>query len=143
MEDAVENVGEEFIAEAEAVAFAEGGGDLGADHDLAVREGEDVGRSGIAQVAVVEAAAFAGGDQNDAELRRQAAKPDGWETPEGGVQLTTKIGQARRMPSLTVDPPDGRLFWIHGGPWGSGCGGEADFPRRRRGPCERPATGRR
>jgi len=38
VEDAVEDVGEEFIAEAEAVAFAEGGGDLGADHDLAVRE---------------------------------------------------------------------------------------------------------
>jgi len=69
VEDAVEDVGEEFIAEAEAVAFAEGGGDLGADHDLAVREGEDVGRSGVAQMAVVEAAALAGGDQNDAELR--------------------------------------------------------------------------
>jgi len=116
VEDAVENVGEEFIAEAEAVAFAEGGGDLGADHDLAVGKGENIGGGGITQVAVVETAAFPGGDQNDAELRRQAAKPDEGETPEGGVQLTTKIGQARRMPSLTVDPPDGRLFWIHGGP---------------------------
>jgi len=52
------------------VAFAEGGGDFGADHDLAVGEGEDVGWGGVAQMAVVEAAAFAGGDQNDAQLRR-------------------------------------------------------------------------
>ena len=52
------------------MAFAEGGGDFRADHNLSVREGEDVGGSGIAQMAVVEAAAFAGGDQNDAEFRR-------------------------------------------------------------------------
>ena len=70
VEDAVENIGEEFIAKAEAVAFAERGSDLGTNHDLAVGEGEDIGRGGIAQVTVVEAAAFTGGDQDDAELRR-------------------------------------------------------------------------
>jgi hypothetical protein len=70
VEDAVENIGEEFIAKAEAVAFAQGRGDFGADHDLAVGEGEDIGGGGIAQVTVVKAAAFAGRNQNDAELRR-------------------------------------------------------------------------
>ena len=70
VEDAVENIGEEFIAKTETVTFVEGGGDFRADHDLTVREGEDVGGSGITQMAVVEAAAFAGGDQNDAKVRR-------------------------------------------------------------------------
>ena len=70
VEDAVENIGEEFIAKAEAVAFAESGGDLGADHDFAVGKGEDIGGGGIAQVAVVKPSAFLGGDQDDAELRR-------------------------------------------------------------------------
>ncbi len=66
----MENIGEEFIAKAEAVAFAQGRGDFGTNHDLAVGKGEDVGRGGIAQVTFVEAAAFTGGDQDDAELRR-------------------------------------------------------------------------
>ena len=52
------------------MTFVEGGGDFRADHDLTVREGEDVGGSGIAQMVVVEAAAFSGGDQNDAKFRR-------------------------------------------------------------------------
>ena len=66
----MENIGEEFIAKTKTVTFVEGGGDFRADHDLTVREGEDVGGGGIAQMAVVETAAFTGGDQNDAELRR-------------------------------------------------------------------------
>ena len=70
MEDAVEDVGEKFVAKTQPVAFAQGRGNLGADHDLAVGKSEDIGGSGIAQVAVVEATAFTGGDQNDAELRR-------------------------------------------------------------------------
>ena len=52
------------------MAFTESGSDLGTNHDLAVGEGEDIGGGGIAQVTVVEAAAFTGGDQDDAELRR-------------------------------------------------------------------------
>jgi hypothetical protein len=142
VEDAVKDIGKKLVAEAEAMALAEGGGDFGADDDLAVGEGEDIGRGGIAEVAMVETAALPGGDQDDADFRRQAAEPGGGKTPEGGVQLTTKIGQARGMPSLTVDPPEGRFFWVHGGPWGNGCGGEAGFPRRRPGLYERPATGR-
>jgi len=70
VKDAVENIGEEFIAEAEAVAFAKGGSDLGADHDLPMGKSENIGGGGVAQMAVVEASAFTGGDQNDAELRR-------------------------------------------------------------------------
>ena len=138
----MEDVGEEFITETEAVASAESGGDLGADHDFPVGKGEDVGGGGIPEMAVVEPTAFAGGDENNTEVRRQAAEPGRRKPTEGGGELTTKIGQARWMPSLTVDPPDGRLFWIHGGPSGSGCGGEAGFRHLRRGPCGRPATGR-
>ena len=138
----MEYIGEEFIPKAEAMAPAKGSGDLGADHDLAVGEREDVSGRGVAQMPVVKAATFAGGNQNHAEFRGQAAEPGRRKAPEGRVQFTTKIGQARRMPSLTVDPPDGRLFWIHGGPWGSGCGGEADSPHRRPGLCGRPATAR-
>ena len=43
VKDAVKDIGEEFIAKAEAVAFAERGSDLGTNHDLAVGEGEDIG----------------------------------------------------------------------------------------------------
>ena len=123
------------------MAFAEGGGDIGADHDLPVGKGEDVSGGGVTKMAVMEQAAFAGGDENDTKFRGQTAEPLRGKPTESGGELTTKIGQARWMPSLTVDPPDGRLFWVHGGPWGSGYGAEADFPRPRRGPCGRPATG--
>ena len=66
MDDAVEDIGQEFLAEAEAEAFAESGGDVWTDHNLAVGEGKNIGGGGIAQMAVMEPAAFAGGDQNDA-----------------------------------------------------------------------------
>ena len=66
VKDAVEDIGEEFLAEAEAVAFAESGGDVRTDHNLAVGEGKNIGGGGIAQMAAMEPAAFAGGDQNDA-----------------------------------------------------------------------------
>lgn len=142
MKDAVEDIGEEFIPKAEAVALAESGGDFRTNNNFPVGEREDVSGRGVAQMPVVKAATFAGGNQNHAEFRGQAAEPGRRKAPEGRVQFTTKIGQARRMPSLTVDPPDGRLFWIHGGPWGSGCGGEGGFPRHRPRPCGRPAIGR-
>ena len=48
------------------MAFAEGGGDVRTDHNLAVGEGKNIGVGGIAQMAVMEPDAFAGGDQNDA-----------------------------------------------------------------------------
>lgn len=142
MEDAVKNIGEELITEAEPVALAESGGNIRANDNFPVGEGEDVGGSGVSQMLLMKAAAFAGRDDHDADVRRQTAEPGGGKAPEGGVQFTTKIGQARRMPSWTVDPPDGRLFWFHGGPWGNGCGGEAGFPRPRQGLCERPAIGK-
>jgi hypothetical protein len=53
------------------------GGHIGADHDFAVGEGENIGGGGVAQMAVMKPAAFPGGDQDNAELRRQAAKPGG------------------------------------------------------------------
>ena len=143
MEDAVEDVGQELIAKAEPMTFAEGGGDIGTNHNLPVGKSKDVRGSWVAQMTLVKSAAFPGGNQNDADFRGKAAEPGRGESPKGGVQLTTKIGQARRMPSLTVDPPDDRLFLIHGGPWGNGCGGEAGFPRRRPGPCGRPAIERK
>ena len=52
------------------MAFAESGGDLGTNHDLPMGKSENIGGGGVAQMAVVEASAFTGGDQNDAELRR-------------------------------------------------------------------------
>jgi len=141
MEEPVEDVGQQLIALAEAVAFAKSGGDIGTDHHFPLGKGEDISRGRIAQMAVMQKSAFPGGNENDAHLSGESAEPRRWQAAEGGVQLPAKIGEIRWMPSLTVDPADVRLFWIHGGPWGNGCGGEADSPRLRRGPCGRLPIG--
>ena len=65
----MKDVGEKFIPKTEAVAFVESGGDVRTNHNLSVGEREDVSRRGVAQMTVVETAAFPGGHQDHAELR--------------------------------------------------------------------------
>ncbi len=71
----MEDVGEEFVAEAESVTFAQLRGHFGTNDDLPVREGEDVGGGGVAKMAVVELPAFPGGDKDDAKFPGKTAKP--------------------------------------------------------------------
>ena len=77
VEDAVEDVGEEFVAEAEAVPRAQLGGDGGANDNFPVGEGEDIGGGGVAEVTVVKPAAFPGGDEDNAQFPGQAAQAGG------------------------------------------------------------------
>ena len=143
VKDPVKDVGEEFIAEAKPVALAQLRSDIGTDDDFPVGEGEDIGGAGIAEMTLMQPSAFPCGHKDDAEFRGQAPEPGRRQAPQGVRHLTTQVGQVRRMPSLTVDPPQGRFFWVHAGPWGSGYGGEGGFPQPRQAPCGRPATGMR
>jgi len=44
----VQNIGEELVTQAEAVASAERRCDSGADHDFAMGKCQDIGRGGVA-----------------------------------------------------------------------------------------------
>ena len=71
MEETMNNVGEEFLAEGQAVSSMIGGGDGGADNDFTMGKGENIGRGRVAEVDLVEATTLAGGDENDANLSRK------------------------------------------------------------------------
>jgi len=62
----VENIGEEFVAEAEAVTRAQLGGDSGANDNLAMGKGEHIRGGRVAEVTVVKASAFPGRDEDNA-----------------------------------------------------------------------------
>ena len=71
MEQAVNDVGEELLAESEAVSPMIGGGDGRADNDFTVGKGENICRGRVTKVDPVEAATLAGGDEDDADLSRE------------------------------------------------------------------------
>ncbi len=71
MEQAVNDVGEELLAESEAVRSMIGGGDGRADNNFSVGKGENIGRGRVAEVNLVEATTLARGDENDANLSRE------------------------------------------------------------------------
>ena len=110
MENPVEDVGEKFIPKAEAVALAELSGDFRADNNFPVGEGENIGGGGIAEMDAVQAAALAGRDEDDAEQSREAPAAGRRQPAQGRCHLMTKVRQIRWMPSLTVDPPESRIF---------------------------------
>ena len=76
----MQNISEELVTQAEAVAPAERRCDSRADHDFAMGKCQDIGRGRVAQVKLVKAAAFLGRNKNDTELRGEVSGDD---FPEG------------------------------------------------------------
>ena len=124
MEEAMNNVGEEFLAEGEAVSPMIGGGDGGADNDFTMGKGENIGRGRVAEVNLVEATTLACGDENDANLSRETRSARRGEAREGTFNLATEERQCQWMTPLAIDPLDGDGFLGHGDLEGSGCVGE-------------------
>ena len=124
MEETMNNVGEEFLAEGQAVSSMIGGGDGGADNDFTMGKGENIGRGRVAEVDLVEATTLAGGDENDANLSRKTRSARRGEAREGTFNLATEERQCQWMTPLAIDPLDGDGFFGHGDLEGSGCVGE-------------------
>jgi len=125
------NIGEEFFAQGEAVGSVEGGGDGRADNDFAVGKGENICGRRIAEVDLVEAATLAGGDENDADLSRKTRSALRGEAREGTFNLATEERQCQRVLPLAIGPLDGDGFFEHGDLEDSGCVGEG-YSRGRR-----------
>ena len=124
MEEAMNNVGEELLAEGQAVSSMIGGGDGGADNDFTMGKGENIGRGRVTKVDLVEATTLAGGDENDANLSRKTRSARRGEAREGTFNLATEERQCQWMTPLAIDPLDGDGFFGHGDLEGSGCVGE-------------------
>jgi len=73
MKNPVKDIGQQFFAETEAVAPAEGCGYGGANNDFSVGEGEHIGRRRVTQMNLVEPATFLGGNEDDAKFGRKPA----------------------------------------------------------------------
>jgi hypothetical protein len=67
VEETVEDVGEEFVFQAEAFGVALAFGHGGADEQFAVMEGDDVGGRGVAEELGVDAAAGSGAEEGNFE----------------------------------------------------------------------------
>ena len=124
MEETMNNVGEEFLAEGQAVSSMIGGGDGGADNDFTMGKGENIGRGRVAEVDLVEATTLAGGDEDDADFGRETRSTRLGEAREGTFNLATEERQCQWMTPLAIDPLDGDGFFGHGDLEGSGCVGE-------------------
>jgi hypothetical protein len=124
MEEAMNNVGEEFLAEGQAVSPMIGGSDGGADNDFTMGKGENIGRGRVAEVNLVEATTLARGDEDDANLSRETRSARRGEAREGTFNLATEERQCQWMAPLAIDPLDGDGFFGHGDLEGSGCVGE-------------------
>ena len=73
MKNSVKDVGEEFLPESQTMGLVAKCRYFGAYHDFPVGEGEDIGGGRIGKVGVVQASAFAGRNEDDAQFLRQAA----------------------------------------------------------------------
>ncbi len=124
MEETMNNVGEEFLAEGQAVSSMIGGGDGGADNDFTMGKGENIGRGRVAEVNLVEATTLACADENDANLSMETRSARRGEAREGTFNLATEERQCQWMTPLAIDPLDGDGFLGHGDLEGSGCVGE-------------------
>ena len=131
MEETMNNVGEELLAEGESVSPMIGGGDGRADNDFSVGKGENIGRGGVAKVGLVEATTFAGGDEDNADLSRETRSARRGEAREGTFNLATEERQGQWVSPLAIGPVDGDGFFEHGGLEGNGCVGEG-YSRGRR-----------
>ncbi len=131
MEQAVNDVGEELLAQGESVSPMIGGGDGRADNDFSVWKSENIGRGRVVEVDLVEATTLAGGDEDDADLIRETRSARRGEAREGTFNLATEERQCQRVSPLAIGPVDGDGFFEHGDLEGSECVGEG-YSRGRR-----------
>ena len=131
MEETMNNVGEELLAECQAVRSMIGGGDGRADNNFSMGKGENIGRGRVAKVNLVEATTLSGGDKDDSNFGRETRSPRLGEAREGTFNLATEERQCQWMTPLAIDPVDGDGFFGHGDLEGSGCVGEG-YSRGRR-----------
>ena len=125
------DVGEEFLAESEAVGSMVGGGDVRADNNFSVGKSENIGRGRVAKVDLVEAATFARGDEDDPDFGRETRSARRGEAREGTFNLATEERQCQRVSPLAIGPVDGDGFFEHDDLEGSECVGEG-YSRGRR-----------
>ncbi len=114
MKKSVQNIGEELVTQAEAVAPAERRCDSRADHDFAMGKCQDIGRGRVAQVKLVKAAAFLGRNKNDTELRGKFLATIFRKALECAIELTTEKREADSVAALAIAPVDGDGFYGHG-----------------------------
>ena len=131
MEQAMNDVGEELLAESEAVGSMVGGGDVRADNNFSVGKSENIGRGRVVKVNLVEASALAGGNEDDSNFGRETRSARRGEAREGTFNLATEERQCQRVSPLAIGPVDGDGFFEHGGLEGSECVGEG-YSRGRR-----------
>ena len=131
MEQTMNDVGEELLAESEAVSSMIRGGDGGADDNFSVGKGENIGRGRVVEVDLVETTTLAGGDEDDSDFGRETRSPRLGEAHEGTFNLATEERQCQRVSPLAIGPVDGGGFFEHGDLEGSGCVGEG-YSRGRR-----------
>jgi hypothetical protein len=131
MEETMNNVGEELLAQGESVSPMIGGGDGGADNDFSVRKGENISRGRVTKVDLVEAATLAGGNEDDADLSRETRSARRGEARESTFNLATEERQGQWVSPLAIGPVDGDGFFEHGDLEGNGCVGEG-YSRGRR-----------
>ena len=125
------DVGEEFLAEGQAVSSMIGGGDGGADNDFTMGKGENIGRGRVVKVNLVEASALAGGNEDDSNFGRETRSARRGEAREGTFNLATEERQCQRVSPLAIGPVDGDGFFEHDDLEGSECVGEG-YSRGRR-----------
>ena len=113
VKDSVKDISQEFLSHGKAVPSAKGGGDGGANHDLAVGKGEDVGRGWILEVELVESATFFWGNEDNSQFRGKFLPATGGQASEGGIDLTTEKGEIRRVSALAILPQDADGFCGH------------------------------
>ena len=93
MEQTMNDVGEELLAESEAVSSMIRGGDGGADDNFSVGKGENIGRGRVVEVDLVETTTLAGGDEDNSDFGRETRSPRVGEAREGTFNLTTEERQ--------------------------------------------------
>jgi len=101
---AVDDVGEQFVGQGKGFEMALGGGDLGADDEFAVLEGDDIGRGGVLQELFMQTSALPGIDENDLNAGK-ACGPEGGEPLRNALSLLLQSAQGDPQPFLAVVNP--------------------------------------
>ena len=137
VEESVEDVGEDFFFQAEALGVALTLSHGRAEEDFPVLEGDHIGGGGIAEKILVDAGTGGGGKEGDLDGMEVGGEPvveagDGRlglaaEAVEGQGKFTLTVVQADRREVLWGGVRISRLCPFPGGLWGIRCGHGACF----------------